>query len=72
MYFYYAQLNFDDVADGISCLNGEVVAENMISITEEQYSSQSVLYYKYNRATGGWGEYCPPSSGSTDIPVVVA
>lgn len=59
MIFYYAQLDPQNIAMGVSQLSGEVVAENMIPITEAQYNNDQIVGYLYDRATNTW-IYVPP------------
>lgn len=54
MNFYYALINANNVCDGISQLSGEVVADNMVAISFEQYDAGSVLGKQYNSATQTW------------------
>lgn len=72
MYFYYAQLNSIDVAICLSQLSGEVIANHMIPITQEQYEQGQLNGMQYVRSTGQWIEYISPEAGPGDIPVVVA
>ena len=54
MNFYYAQLYTGNICEGVSQLSGEVIADNMIAITLEQYNSESVLGQQYNASTQTW------------------
>lgn len=72
MVFYYAQLNLVDVAICLSQLSGEVVSDNMIPITQEQYEQGQIMGMQYVRSTGQWIEYIPPEAGPDQIPVAVA
>lgn len=51
---FYAQLNAGNICEGVSQLSGEVIADNMIAITLEQYNSESVLGQQYNASTQTW------------------
>jgi hypothetical protein len=71
MFFYYAQLNSADVAICLSQLGGEVVANHMVPITQEQYEQGQLNGMQYVRSTGQWIEYTALESGPGDIPVAV-
>lgn len=68
MIFYYAQINSENIAECVSQLSGEVVAENIIPITEAQYNDGSVISHRYDRATNMW-IYVPPPEPPQPIPV---
>lgn len=57
--FFYAQLSTDDICFAISSLSGEVIQQNLIPITLEQYESQTCLGQKYNRATSTFAPVPP-------------
>lgn len=52
--FYYAQLNSQNICGGVSSLADFVTQENMIAITEEQYTTTSVIGQVYDSSTQTW------------------
>jgi hypothetical protein len=69
MSFYYAQINSSNIATCVSQLSGEVIAANMIPITEVQYNDGSVILHQYDSATNTW-IYVPQPEPPQPIPVV--
>jgi hypothetical protein len=51
---FYAQLDASNICGGVSQLSGEVIADNMVAITQEQYESASVMGQQYNASTQTW------------------
>jgi len=52
--FYYAQLNSQNICEGISSLADFVTQDNMIAITEEQYTATSLIGQLYDASTQTW------------------
>ena len=70
--YYYAQINGENIAIGVSQLSGQVIAENMIPITEDQYNIGPIIGYRYDRLTNTWIYVPPPPNPklhSESIPV---
>jgi len=67
MNFYYAQINASNICEGISQLGGFVDASNMVSITQEQYESSSVMGQRYDAATQTWVVVPPAPAPDTWI-----
>lgn len=65
MSFYYAQLDGSNICGGVSQLSGEVIADNMIAITNEQYESGSVMGQQYNASTQTWVTVPPAPAPDT-------
>jgi hypothetical protein len=61
----YAQLNDSNICEGVSQLSGEVIADNMIAITQEQYESASVMGQQYNASTQTWVTVPPAPAPDT-------
>lgn len=54
MNFYYAEIDAGNVCNGVSQLSGPVDVPSMITITNEQYESASVMGKQYNASTQTW------------------
>jgi hypothetical protein len=63
----YAQLNTDNICEAISQLSGPVDAPHMITITQEQYESASVMGQRYDATTQTWVIVPPASAPDTWI-----
>lgn len=69
MFFHYAQTNHADIVVSVSQLSGEVVADNMIPITQAEYLQGTILGMRYIRNTGQWEYVIQSGDGPTDLPV---
>ena len=68
MNYYYAQINdTSKICCGVSQLSGPVDAPHMISITQEQYESSSVMGQRYDAATQTWVVVPPAPAPDTWI-----
>jgi hypothetical protein len=52
--FYYAQLNTQNICQGVSYLADFVTYDYMVAISEEQYATASVLGQQYDASTQTW------------------
>jgi hypothetical protein len=68
MNYYYAQINdTSKICGGVSQLSGPVDAPHMISITQEQYESASVMGQQYDATTEAWVVVPPAPAPDTWI-----
>ena len=65
MNFYYAQINASNICDCVSQLSGEVIADNMIAITQEQYEAGVLAGQQYNSSTQTWVTVPPAPAPDT-------
>lgn len=62
---FYAQIDASNICNGVSQLSGEVIADNMVAITQEQYESGSVMGQQYNPSTQTWVTVPPAPAPDT-------
>lgn len=52
--FYYAYIDQNNICQGVYALPTSISSDNYISITEEQYTTQSVVGMRWNADTNQW------------------
>lgn len=62
---FYAQTNSSNICEGVSQLSGVVDAPHMVSITQEQYETASVMGQQYNFAAQTWVAVPPAPAPDT-------
>lgn len=65
--YYYAYVDESNICTGVYALPSEITADGYIAITEEQYTTQSVVGKHYNSETGEWEDPLVFSCTTDDV-----